>query len=41
MEAYRKIQLAKQKKKPATKKEREAVLKALKDREQFVNALDI
>lgn len=34
MEAYRKIQIAKQKKKPPTKKERESVLKALKDREQ-------
>lgn len=41
MEAYRKIQAAKQKKKPPTKKEREAVLKALKDREQYVKILDI
>lgn len=41
MEAYRKIQIAKQKKKPPTKKERDAVLKALKDREQYVKTLDI
>ncbi|XP_052229762.1 transcriptional adapter 3-B-like [Dreissena polymorpha] len=41
MEAYRKIQLSKQKKKTPTKKERETVLKVLKDREQIVKALDI
>jgi len=41
MEAYRKIQLAKQKKKTPTKKEKETVVKLLKDREQLVKALDI
>lgn len=41
MEAYRKVQIAKQKKKTPTKKEREAVVKALKDREQIVKALDV
>ncbi|KAK3594080.1 hypothetical protein CHS0354_040848 [Potamilus streckersoni] len=41
MEAYRKIQLAKQKKKPPTKKEREAAQRALKEREQIVKALDL
>lgn len=41
MEAYRKVQIAKQKKKTPTKKEREAVIKALKDREQIVKALDV
>ncbi|XP_052798333.1 transcriptional adapter 3-A-like isoform X2 [Mya arenaria] len=41
MEAYRKIQLAKQKKKTPTKKERETVIKVLKDREPIVKALDI
>lgn len=40
MEAYRKVQLAKQKKKTPTKKEREAVIKALKDREQLMKSLD-
>lgn len=41
MEGYRKVQLAKQKKKAPTKKERDAVIKALKDRELIVKALDI
>lgn len=41
MEAYRKIQVAKQKKKTPTKKEREAVIKTLKDREQLMKTLDV
>ena len=41
MEAYRKVQMAKQKKKTPTKKEREAVLKALKDREQLLKVFDV
>jgi len=41
MEAYRKVQMAKQKKKTPTKKEREAVLKALKEREQLLKVFDV
>ncbi|KAL4225557.1 transcriptional adaptor 3 [Mactra antiquata] len=41
MESYRKVQVAKQKKKTPTKKERDAVLKALKDREQIMKTIDL
>lgn len=41
MEAYRKIQMAKQKKKTPTKKERDAVIKALKDRSELMKLLDV
>ena len=40
MEAFRKVQAAKQKKKPPTKKERDAALKALKEREIIVKQLE-
>ena len=40
MEAFRKIQAAKQKKKAPTKKERDAALKALKEREVIVKQLE-
>lgn len=40
LEAYRKVQLAKQKKKPPTKKERDAVYKSLKDRENIVKTIE-
>lgn len=41
MDAYRKVQLAKQKKKTPTKKERDAVIKALKDREVIMKQIDV
>ncbi|XP_053384226.1 transcriptional adapter 3-B-like isoform X2 [Mercenaria mercenaria] len=41
MDAYRKVQLTKQKKKTPTKKERDAVIKALKDRELLMKQIDI
>lgn len=41
MDAYRKVQMAKQKKKTPTKKERDAVIKALKDREQVMKQIDV
>ena len=41
MEAYRKIQLTKQKKKTPTKKERETVIRALKEREQIMKTLEL
>ncbi|XP_052065069.1 transcriptional adapter 3-B-like [Mytilus californianus] len=40
LEAYRKVQLAKQKKKTPTKKERDSVWKALKDRENMVKMIE-
>ncbi|CAL1540898.1 unnamed protein product [Lymnaea stagnalis] len=41
MEAFRKIQLARQRKKSPTKKEKEAISKALKDREALIKALEL
>ncbi|KAK3728912.1 hypothetical protein RRG08_051560 [Elysia crispata] len=41
MEAYRKIQLARHKKKSPTKKDKEVIAKALKERETIVKALDL
>ncbi|BFZ03911.1 hypothetical protein BsWGS_06950 [Bradybaena similaris] len=41
MEAYRKIQLARQKKKSPTKKEKETIAKVLKDRESIIRALEL
>jgi len=41
MDAYRKIQTAKQKKKSPTKKEKDAVVKALKDRDAVIKALEL
>ena len=40
LEAYRKIQVAKQKKKTPTKKERDSVWKSLKDRENLVKIIE-
>ena len=41
MEAYRKIQVARQKKKSPTKKDKEVIAKALKERETIVKSLDL
>ncbi|CAG5123926.1 unnamed protein product [Candidula unifasciata] len=41
MEAYRKIQIARQKKKSPTKKEKETIAKVLKDREAIIRALEL
>ncbi|XP_005102557.1 transcriptional adapter 3-B [Aplysia californica] len=41
MDAYRKIQNARQKKKSPTKKEKDAIVKALKDRDTIIKALEL
>ena len=41
MDAYRKIQIARQKKKSPTKKEKDSVYKALKDRETIIKGLEM
>ena len=41
MDAYRKIQTARQKKKSPTKKEKDAVSKALKEREALIKSLEL
>ncbi|XP_013085123.2 transcriptional adapter 3-A-like [Biomphalaria glabrata] len=41
MDAYRKIQIARQKKKSPTKKEKETIMKVLKDREALIKALEL
>ncbi|KAJ8299188.1 hypothetical protein KUTeg_023248, partial [Tegillarca granosa] len=40
LEAYRRVQLSRQKKKPPTKKERDSVFKALKEREALVRQIE-
>ena len=40
MDAFRKIQTARQKKRTPTKKERDAALKAIKDREGIIKTLE-
>ena len=41
MEAYRKIQAARQKKKTPTKKEKDAAWKAIKERDAIIKALEL